>query len=450
MKYFTKLAKRKKPIQEAYAESKKGLVYVAPTGSGKTRVALRATKGTPTTVIGTASLQQNFDKEELKAFKTTSKNRTNFTYAKVSRGADLPGGKHLVLDESQYIRNPSSKTLTTLKRERPEYDKALLLSATPMYNEPADIASQVNLVAGAKKVPTGRDFYKTFYKEKKVSPGLIGSLIGVKPGASRTLKSKKLPKKYMKDYVYVEDAAKFKDLMPKRDHEQIKIPMAKEQVHIYKYLSRKAPLSVRYKVKRDLPPSKTEARSMNAFLSGMRQASNTTAPFVKDKTTAVSPKMDRMVSDLQTELKAGGKVLTYSNFIGSGVTPYTKRLDKAKIPYAKLTGEMSKAERELQVKKYNTKNKTNVFVYSGAGAEGLNLPKTTMVQLMEPHWNKAKTTQAESRGIRRGDDPSRTVDIKEYISVFPHNKRKKTSDQYLAGMSDRKRTEIAHMLKALK
>lgn len=436
------------PVLEKYKKSDKGLVYVAPAGSGKTRVALKATRGADTTVLGTASLQNNFNAEEKKVFKEISKNRTNMTYSKAARGNELPGGKHLVLDESQYIRNPKSKTISNLRTERKKYDKALLLSATPMYNEPADIAPQVNLVVGHKSIPTGSDFYKRYFTDKPVSPGFIGRLIGIKPGTTRELKSPGMVKDTIGKYVHIADKTKFEDLMPKRTHETVEVPMGEEQHKIYKYVSKKAPLSVRYKVKRNLPASKTEARSLNAYLSGMRQVSNTTAPFVKDKSTAKSTKLDKMVVDLQDELAKGGKTLVYSNFVEAGINPMHRRLTAKGIPHAYLTGSMSKTERAKQVALYNTPNKVNTFLYSGAGAEGLNLPKTTLVQLMEPHWNRARLTQAESRGIRRGDNPNRTVKVKKYVSTLPKGK-KKSSGQYLEEMSNRKTKEIQQVLKAI-
>lgn len=443
------MSDKPKTILERYKESPKGLIYVAPAGSGKTRVALKATAGETTTVLGTASLQDNFDKEEMKAFKTKSPQRDNMTYSKAARGHELPGGKNLILDESQYIRNTGSKTLASLKAQRGKYDKALLLSATPMYNQPSDIAPQVNLVANEKVIPTGTEFYKTYYNEKIKYPNLLARMVGVKGSAVRDLKSPSQVKETIGKYVQVADTAKFKDMMPQRSHETIEVPMSKEQERIYKYMGKNVPFSVKYKVKRNLPPSKTEAKSLNAYLSGMRQVSNTSAPFVKDKSTAKSTKLDRMVLDLQKELQGGGKALVYSNFIGAGIDPMRKRLTEKGIPHSYLVGSMPKSERSKQINQYTTKNDVNTFLYSGAGSEGLNLPKTTLVQLMEPHWNNARLLQAESRGIRRGDDPNRTVKVKQYVSTFQKG-NKKTSGQFLKAMGERKDKEIEDMLKAIK
>jgi len=448
MRFFTKIA-----VDEAvqhFKESKSGLLYIAPTGSGKTRKALKVTRGTPTTVVGTASLQNNFNSEAMKAFHKILPGRTTTTYAMVSRGNPTKGGKNIVLDESQYIRNPKTKAYRYLKGERSKYNKALLLTATPMYNEPADLSSQVNFVANKTVLPENKkEFYNKYFVNKLEGPGFWGRILGIKPGVVRELDKPKKLKKAVKDYVYVEDKAKYKDLMPGKSEEVVSVPLSKQQLNIYKFLNKKAPFYIRYKIKHGLPPSKSEAKNLNAYLSGTRQVSNTAAPFVKGSPEDISPKFKTILKDIKSELARGGKILTYSNFVGAGVERLSQLLKAQKIPHSYLVGSLSKKERQAQVDAYN-KGKTNVFLYSGAGAEGLNLPKTTLVQLVEPHWNKTRLSQAESRGIRRGDDPNRIVHVREYVSVFPTKTDKKTTGQYLEGMSARKDKEISQILKALK
>ena len=446
-------------FQKEYKRSDKGLLYVAPTGSGKTRQALKATKGESTTVVGTASLTKNFDKEEKKAFKTVTP-REGDTYSGVARGHALKGTKNLVLDESHYIRNPGTKAFKGLKGQRKKFDKVLAMTATPMINEPFDIASQVNLVTGKNVVPANKkDFYKLFYKDVKVHPSMKQRLGGVTSGDIKVLRSPDWVKYHLDKHVYQEPAGKFKKLMPKRNEQVVRVPMSKSQMEVYNYIEGTLPRSLRAKIWSNLPPSKKESKKLNAYMQGMRQVSNTAAPFVKEG--SYSNKLDKMVQDLQTEVDKKGKVLVYSNYLDAGVDKFKERLNKRKIPYAHLTGSMSKGERAKAVTKYNTPNKTNVFLMSGAGAEGLNLPGTSLVQLTEPHWNKARLYQAASRGIRRGDDPKRTVNVKTYLSTIPEKKSKlsflgfkpkkprTSADEYLLGMSKRKQLETNSFMKAL-
>ena len=447
-------------FQKEYKRSPSGLLYVASTGSGKTKRALEATRGTKTTVVGTASLTKNFEREEKKFFGTTTPRKVE-TYSGVARDHNLPGGANLVLDESHYIRNPKTKTFRELKAQRHKYDKVLAMTATPIINEPFDIASQVNIVTKRPVVPQRKEeFYNLFYKNKKVKPTLKQRIFGgVHPGEIRELKSEKLVRKYLDKHTYVEPAHKFDALMPKRKEEVIKVPMSGRQLEVYKYIEGTIPRHLRQKIYAQLPPAKKEVRALNAYLQGLRQVSNTPEPYIKKAET--SPKIQKMTDDLKAELKNKGKVLVYSNYLDAGVNALKSELNKNKIQYSELTGGMSKKLRSEQIKKYNTKGGNRVFLMSGAGTEGINLPGTTLAMLSEPHWNKARLYQAASRGIRRGDNPNKTVGVKTYLSTIPTKphalrflgfkpKKPRTSvDEYLLAMSKIKEQEANSFMKAL-
>lgn len=449
-------------FSQKYQFSPNGLLYIAPTGSGKTKASIEATYGQDTSVVGTASLTKNFEQEEKKHFGTKTKRHVT-TYAGLARTQELPGGRNLILDEAHYIRNPQTKSFRKLYNERQKYDKALLLTATPIINEPADIASQVDLVANEQVLPLNKKkFYDQYYTESKIDPGTIAKLRGVEPSSIRTLKNPARVRRMLEPYVYVEDAEKTKKLMPQRHDELVKVPMGEKQQEIYNYLQGKLPYSIRYKIKQNLPPSKREAGNLNAYLGGLRQVSNTTSPYVSGDVERENPKIQRVLEDLNDELTHGGKSIIYSNYLDAGVQEIRKSLQSQKVPYSHIIGSMSKPERAKQVDAYNT-NKSKVMLITGAGSEGLNLPKTTLVQLTEPHWNIARLYQASSRGIRRGDDPNREVRVKTYLSVFPEKDRKilgfipagKTKpqpsvDQYLYNLSKLKEREADVFINNLK
>ncbi len=449
------ILKKTAGLVEEYKASPKGLVYIAPTGSGKTKKILEATRKEKTVAITPASITKNLAKEEMKFFKKVTP-RKSFTYGKLSRGHNLPEAKHLVLDESHAIRNPKTKTFQNIAMQRWKFDKALLATATPMYNEPYDIVSQVNLVANRKVLPMNKSkFYKKYYTEVKTDPGIIGRMLGIKGAKERVLKDPANIRALLDKHTYVVSKSSVKNLMPGKSEEVIKVPMSKEQHELYKYVSKKLPFHLKYKIRRNLAPTKAEAKKLNAYLMGVRQISNTTRGFVKEAYS--SPKFERMVADARSELAKGGKVLTYSNFRGSGVDALSERFKKFKVPHGMIVGSMSKKQRAVEVTKYQ-KGVNKLLLYSGAGSEGLNLPKTTLVQIAEPYWNISRTQQAAARGIRRGADPSRTVKVKKYVSVFPQEtnilgikKKKRTSvDEYLMSMSKRKNREIKQLLEAIK
>jgi len=446
------------PFEEKYKKSKKGLLYIAPTGSGKTREAIKVTRGTPTTVIGTASLTKNFETEEQKAFDTKTKRNID-TYSGVARTHVLPGGQNVVLDESHNIRNPKTKAFLKILGQRSKYDKALLMTATPIVNEPYDIASQINLVANKPILPGNKaTFYEALYKEKPSKLNLLARLRGVKQPYTRELRNPEKVKEVIDPYIYIKDPKSAENLLPKRDETVISVPMVKNQQKIYKYISGSLPFSMRYKIKKDLPPSKQESKALNAYLGGMRQIGNTTKTFRVNELPE-SPKLEKIVSDLKDELKRKGKVIVYSNYLESGINEIKKLLERENIPYSHIVGSMSKAERQLQMEQYN-KNKNRVMLLSGAGSEGINLPDTSLVQLTEPHWNEARLHQVSSRGIRR-DSKRKEVKVNTYLSTFPDRyfklfgaklfklPKRRSADQYLYGLSKRKDEESKKFLKAI-
>ena len=448
-------------FQEKFRKSPRGLLYISPAGSGKTKSAIEATRGGQTTVIGPASLTKNFAQEEKKHFGKVTP-RTVDTYANVARGSNLPGGNYMVLDESHNIRNPQTKAYSQLRGQRSKYQKALAMTATPLVNEPADIVSQINLVANQDIIPRDKKrFYKAFYNNVKVNPSLMDRIFkGVHSGSVRVLKDPRLVKRYLGGMVYSEPTGKFDKLLPKRNEEIVRVELGKKQQDIYKYIEKTLPWSLRNKVRSQLPPSKQEAAKLNAFLQGLRSVSNTATPFVKKEASTDSTKLDKITADLQDELKRKGKVLVYSNYLDAGINELKNRLTTAKVPFSGITGSTSKTERQKQVSDY-VKNKTNVFLTSSAGSEGINLSGTTLVQLTEPHWNKTRLYQAASRGIRRGDDPDKTVKIKTYVSTLPPtphplrflgfkpSKPRGSADEYLLMMSKQKEQEANSFLTAL-
>jgi SNF2 family DNA or RNA helicase len=446
-------------FSEEYKKSPSGLLLVLPAGAGKTKRALEATRGASTSVVGPASLTKNFDKEELKHFGKVTP-RSVDTYAGLARGHELDPAENIVLDESHNIRNLNAKATQSLLNQRYKFNKALLMTATPTVNEPLDIASQANMVAGRSIVPTDKKrFYNLFYDDVQVSPPILQRLSGVQPGSIRRLKSPELVRQILDKYTYVEPSEKFESLMPKRKESLVRIPMSEGQTEVYKYIEGTLPRSLRYKIQNNLPPSKAESRNLTAFLSGLRVAANTSSSFSKDN-VALSPKLNKITNDIKEGVSSGKKTLVYSNYLDSGIDKIKSQLDADKIPYSSITGSTSKKEREKAVNEYNSNSK-KVFLISGAGSEGLNLLGTDNVLLTEPHFNSTRLYQAASRGIRRGDNIDRTVDVKTYLSVLPERKSKLhwlgfknpkpkgTVDDYLLSMSARKDMENKTFLKAL-
>lgn len=430
-----------------------GLVVAHGLGSGKTLTSIAAQEalGIPGTVVVPASLKENYQKELRKHLKGKKAKRDILSMQALARSKQEIKAPILIVDEAHRLREPGTSTQAVLGKA--EAEKRMLLTASPFYNRPSDIVPLVNIAAGSKILPEDkREFEKKFIETKKVGPGFFGWLRGIKPGIAQSVKEKE--KKHLEDvfstWVDYHPAAS-KDY-PSVSREVIEVPMGKAQLKLYSAVMNQAPPWVKYKILKGLPPSKTEAKSLNAFLSGTRQISNTTKAFAPN-VISEEPKINEAFNRLQSTLKkdSKAKALVYSNFLSSGIEPYKQKLELAKIPYGEFTGEMPKKEREALVNKYN-KGKLKVLLASSAGGEGLDLTGTRLIQLLEPHWNMEKLKQVEGRGIRYKSHEGlpknkRHVDVQQFLatrspgSLFERWGWKKPGgsvDQYLYGLAKKK------------
>ena len=82
-----------------------------------------------------------------------------------------------------------------------------------------------------------------------------------------------------------------------------------------------------------------------------------------------------------------------------GIVPVMKWLNKVKIPYAHVTGDLGIEERGEAVSKYNS-DEIKVLFISKAGSEGLDLKNTRYIIIMESAWNENSIEQIIGRGVR--------------------------------------------------
>ncbi len=407
--FAQKLAKVQTPLQphqqrvvdRIKKNDQPGLLVAHGLGSGKTLTSIAAQDalGMQADVVVPASLRANFAKELKKHHKGERPKVDIKSMQNMAAKGETPSREMLIVDEAHRARDPSSKTYQTLKGNQAK--KRLLLSGTPFYNKPSDIAPLVNLAAGKNVLPSDQgEFEKRYVSTEKVRPGLKGRLRGVKPGSRTSLnqESAKELGEILKKWVDYHEGTK--ENFPEVERQDIKVPMEEKQQEIYDTIMGKAPLWVRYKVRKGLPPTKQELQQLNAFLGAARQVSNTTAPYVT-KSKPQSPKIQKAFEELKKSLDANprSKAVVYSNYLSAGIDPYKAQLTEAGIPFGEFTGQMQKAERDELVKKYNA-GKIRALLLSSAGGEGLDLKGTRLMQILEPHWNEEKLKQVEGRGIR--------------------------------------------------
>ena len=430
---------------------KNNLILAHSTGSGKTltAIALADRLGRPTTVLTPASLVENFKKELAKHKKGGPRVNVISLPTAVSRNIQVPEGNTLIIDEAHSLRNADTARQRYVKNQLGRAGRVFALTGTPNYNELQDIAQLTNIVAKKPVLPA--DFSDRYIATKTIMPSFWDRLFhGVKPGEVKKLNRTSELREKLRPYVDVFDTDVEK---PTRIDESFHVPMSEEQQELYDLVESRMPSSLVWKLRRNVPPNKEEARSFNSFLTGVRQVSNSTEPF--DTEGSPGTKLRLAASKLSELLKKNPKAraLVYSNFLQGGVDSYARLLDERGIPYNKFTGSLSQKQKKEIVDEYNA-GKVPVILASGAGSEGLDLQKTRLVQILEPHWNESKLDQVIGRGIRYKSHEGlpkseRNVTVQRFYST-PYNEDGITVDDYLATRAKEKRELFEELKRTLK
>lgn len=465
MRKFADIITKLQPHQQAAVARaiKNNIILAHSTGSGKTLTAIAAADklGLPTTVLTPAPLVENFKKELLKHKKGGPRIDVRSLPTAVARGYEIPKGNTLIVDEAHSLRNSGTQRQKYIQEQAKRAARILLLTGTPAYNKLTDWAPLVNIAAGENIVPANpTEFEHRYVEDHKIDPGVFARLVGgVKPGSVKHLKNSKELRDKLAKYVDVFDVDIEK---PRRLDETIRVDLSPEQYKLYSAVSGKIPYSIIYKMHNNLPPSKAEAAQLNAFLTGVRQISNSTADYdttlTDEDIERTSPKLRKAVEYLADRYKKDKdfRGFVYSNYIKSGVDPVSMMLRRRGIPHNTFTGALGDKDRKRIVEEYNS-GKVPIIIGSGSASEGLDLKGTSVIQLLEPHFNQARLDQVIGRGIRYKSHEhlppdKREVLVQRYLAMLPDNRsfigrllgeKKKTGvDEYLDNLSATKQELI--------
>lgn len=136
-------------------------------------------------------------------------------------------------------------------------------------------------------------------------------------------------------------------------------------------------------------------------------------PFLVGEEGRTSAKLEALMSDIETAVAEGKKILVYSQFT-SMLRLIAKAIQQRGWSYAYLDGQTE--DREKAVAMFQEDSTVPLFLISlKAGGVGLNLTAADYVFLFDPWWNEAVEEQAISRAHRIGRD--RTVIAKRYVTV---------------------------------
>ncbi len=288
---------------------------------------------------------------------------------------------YIILDESQYIKNPTSKTYKAVTQLNAQ--NRLVLTGTPIENSLMDLWSQMNFL----------------------NPGLLGNLAFFKRTFHTPIEKhgnleqqEKLQLMIRPFILRRKKNEVAKDLPPLMEQVQF-CEMTKEQHKKYEHeksLIRNAILE----------SIENEGMEKSSFvilqgLTKLRQLANHPL-LVDEETTIESGKFQEIFRALESLMAENHKVLIFSSFV-KHLELLQKRIEQENWKYSKLTGQSVK--REKIIKEFQEEKENRIFLISlKAGGVGLNLTKADYVFIIDPWWNPAAENQAINRAHRIGQD----------------------------------------------
>jgi len=306
------------------------------------------------------------------------------TYGTLRNDVEMLGNYefwYLILDESQNIKNSSSKTYKSILEIRSKHK--LVITGTPIENSLSDLWSQLNFL---NKGLLGSEPY---FKREFITP------IEKKNDEEQQIKLKKLIHPFVLRRKKEEVA---KDL-PSMTEQIRYCEMAEAQKEIYD--TEKS--AIRNAILKNIESNglKKSALVVLQGLTKLRQLANHPSLVTKESETD-SGKFDEIYRCLKNLLAENHKVLIFSSFV-KHLELLQAKIESKNWKYSMLTGKTK--DRQEVIRQFQEDPENHIFLISlKAGGVGLNLTSADYVFIIDPWWNPAAENQAINRAHRIGQD----------------------------------------------
>lgn len=298
---------------------------------------------------------------------------------------------YIILDESQNIKNPGSKSFKAIKSLKGK--NRLILSGTPVENSVADLWSQMSFA----------------------NPGLLGSFHYFQDEFVQPIEKKKDEEKarrlqaLIKPFVMRRTKAQVAAELPPKTEQVFYCKMTDDQSEYYEKVKSEYRNVILENTLEEKP--KSPQIMLLQGLMKLRQLAN--HPKMLDAGyKGDSGKFENVIHTLDTVLQRGNKVLVFSQFVKQ-LSIFRSYFDGKGIRYAYLDG--ATKNRDEMVSRFREDDDIRLFLISiKAGGVGLNLVEADYVFILDPWWNPAVEQQAIDRSHRIGQ--TRNVFIYKFIT----------------------------------
>lgn len=291
---------------------------------------------------------------------------------------------YMVLDESQYIKNPHSRRFKSAMLINAK--NRIALTGTPIENSTFDLFAQMNFV----------------------NPGFFGGVKNFQEGYAIPIdkdgdiaRANEL-QRLIDPFVLRRTKEKVATELPAKTEDVIYCEMDTEQRQVYD--------AYRNKFKNELLGN-IEAEGLNnsklmvlKALTRLRQICDAPSLINDDDVTTSESVKIKEISKHITRKTADHKVLVFSQFVGM-LSLIREELNRQGVDFEYLDGKSTRKQREDSVNNFQNNKKLRVFLISlKAGGTGLNLTAADYVYIMDPWWNPAVENQAIDRCYRIGQE----------------------------------------------
>jgi len=375
--------------------------------------------------------------------------------------------KLLIIDEVHNIVSEEGTFYTTFKKaidDAPDSFRIVIMSATPIFDKPAELGLTINLLRPFKDLPEPDDFNKMFLERNVTDEGIVYNL-----------KNEEKLSKLLQGYVsYYEGAPAF--VFPNTKIKYVKCKMNKFQSDAYR--------SFVDQEKKGLFLQSTDILKLpNSFMLGGRIISNVAYPNRKfnekglnsfegsylklENLQKFSIKFYKIFKKVE---RCNAPVFFYSSFKEHGGIEDFRRVleyhgysnflehNKGKKRYAIWSGDENIKEKDLIRDVINSKenadgSKIKIILGSPAIKEGITLLRIRQVHILEPYWNMSRLAQVIGRAVRfcsHKDLPrdQRMVDIYIYMAI--DSTKEMSIDQQILSLALRKKIMVEEFEDVLK
>jgi non-specific serine/threonine protein kinase len=292
------------------------------------------------------------------------------------------GFDYVILDESQAIKNPSSKVAKAVCLIRSSH--RICLSGTPLQNNTFDLFAQMNFL----------------------NPGLLGTLEHFKNYYATPIdkfgemEQKEELKKIIFPFLLRRTKEQVAKDLPEKTETVLFCEMESEQRAIYEAFR----MEFRSKILGTIDEVGIRNSQFTILQGLMKLRQICDAPSLlsnEESLPDVSIKLNELGRELNENI-GSHKALVFSQFLGM-LSLIQAKLKELNIPFVYFDGSTSAAGREKAVHAFQNDPSIRVFLISlKAGGVGLNLTAASYVYIVDPWWNPAVEQQAIDRTHRIG------------------------------------------------